>query len=280
MPKVLQYVIGIPILIIICIIICSFIANLIFKHKVTREIDELLLDSKTKQIVQQSDLQGLPSPVQKWMTAAGVIGKERIQSVRMKQQGFMRTKINQPWMPFSAQQYVVVEEPGFIWSVKAQAAPFMSIVGRDMYCKGQGNMLIKLLGLVTVANASGKEVNQGSMLRYMAETMWYPSAALSSYIQWETIDDNSARATMRYKGVEASGIFHFNDRGEPVNFTARRYRETDGSYELSTWSADVADYKEFKGIRIPSTGTITWKLPAGDFTWYRLEVVDAEFNTL
>lgn len=281
MPKILQYLIGIPVIIIVLIIIASLIANLLFKQKVTSEVEELFShEMPTSQVVSESDLQGLPPCVQKWMTVTKVTGNERIESVIMHQKGFMRTKETQPWMPFSAQQYVTVDDPAFIWSVKAKAAPFMTIVGRDMYNNGKGEMLIKLLALITVAHASGEEVNQGSMLRYMAETIWYPSAALSPYIKWENIDKNSARATMSYKGLQASGIFHFNEQGEPINFTARRYRETDGKYELATWSADVGAYKEYDGIRIPSTGSITWKLNTGDFTWYKFEIVDCKYNSI
>jgi uncharacterized protein YxeA len=279
MSKVIPYVIGIPLIIIILLIVISLTASFLFKQKVNGEVKSLLSQAApTGTVVQESDLQGLPPCVQKWMMTANVVGKERITSVMMTQKGLMRTLPNQPWMEFSAQQYVTIDKPGFIWSVEAQAAPLMKIVGRDKYYKGNGEMLIKLLGLVPVANAAGPEVNQGSMLRYLAESIWYPSAALSPYIQWTNIDTHSAKATMNYENMQVSGIFHFNDQGEPVNFTAQRYRETNGKYELATWSADVKAYKEFDGRRIPTEGTITWKLNTGDFTWYKLQVVACQYN--
>jgi hypothetical protein len=279
MPKIMQYLIIIPVVIILLVITGSLIANYLFKQKVSQEVENFLSQiTPSSETIPESDLEGLPRCVQKWMKVSHVVGQDKINSVRMKQQGFMRTDPSQAWMPFSARQYVRVEEPGFIWSVKARGPFALPMAGRDMYYQGQGQMLIKLLSLVTVANASGDEVNQGSMLRYMAETIWYPSAALSPYIQWEHISSNAAKATMRYKGVEASGVFHFNDQGEPINFTAMRYREVNGQYELTPWSADVGNYKEFDGIKVPATGTITWKLSSGPFTWYKFEITDAEFN--
>jgi len=108
--------------------------------------------------------------------------------------------------------------------------------------------------------------------------MLNPSAALSSYITWEEVDDHSARATMSYQGVTASGVFCFNEKGEVVNFTAQRYGDFDGRYTMETWTIQVKDYREFEGTRVPTRGDVTWKLKTGDFHWYRFEVEDMEFN--
>jgi hypothetical protein len=72
-------------------------------------------------------------------------------------------------------------------------APLFSITGRDMYYEGKGNMYIKLMSLVTVADARGAEIDQGVLLRYLNEIMWFPGAALSDYIQWEVIGNNSTK---------------------------------------------------------------------------------------
>ena len=127
-------------------------------------------------------------------------------------------------------------------------------------------------------DARGKEIDQGTLLRYLAETMWFPTAALSDYIKWEEIDPTSARATMSYGGVTASGVFMFNGNGDPVNFIAKRYMEVNGQYILETWSIPLKEYSEFDGIRIPSKGEVVWKLKTGDFSWYRFEITEIEYN--
>ncbi len=33
-----------------------------------------------------------------------------------------------------------------------------------------------------------KEIHQGTLLRYLAETMWFPTAALNDYLTWEEMD--------------------------------------------------------------------------------------------
>lgn len=280
MPKVALVILSILAIITFLVIIVSFIANILFNQKVIKEVRELFNSNveNKDEIIRKADLEGLPLCVQKWLENSQVIGKERIRTVRLKQKGFMRMKEGQPWMPTEAEQYFTIGEPGFIWKAKIKAAPLLHIVGRDKYYDGKGNMLIKILSLITVADARGKELDQGTLLRYLAETVWFPTAALSSYIKWEEIDSNSARAIMSYRGVTASGVFMFNEKGEVINFVAERYMELNGQYVMETWSTPMKDYKEFNGIRIPTKGEAIWNLKTGNFSWYQVEITEIEYN--
>jgi Family of unknown function (DUF6920) len=61
--------------------------------------------------------------------------------------------------------------------------PFVRISATDQFSDGHGSIHIKLLSLITVANACGPEMDQGSVLRYLAEMIWFPTAWLSDYVQ-------------------------------------------------------------------------------------------------
>jgi hypothetical protein len=142
-------------------------------------------------------------------------------------------------------------------------------------------MLVKLLGLVPVVNSRGPEINQGTLLRFLAEMVWFPSGALQPYLTWEQIDLMEARATMSYGGVTASGLFRFNAAGDVTGFESRRYYDRKEGATLETWVIAVEEngYREFRGIRVPAKATVTWKLKTGDFTWLKLEITDMAFNT-
>ncbi|MGM9510542.1 DUF6544 family protein [Larkinella sp. GY13] len=247
------------------------------------EVRGLIAESgsaKTPVITAES-LTPLPPVVQKWLKRAGVVGKKRIQTVHLKQIGRMRTKPGGSWMPVEAEQVFTVSQPGFIWLARIEAAPLFFLVGRDQYRHGRGNMRIKALALVPVADAKGAEIDQGTMLRYLAETVWFPTAALSDYIQWEGLSDTSARATMHQGGVTASGVFTFNLAGDAIQFEARRFGEFDGAYRLETWSIALRDHQERAGgIRIPVQSDVTWKLKTGDFTWYTLTLTEIDYTPL
>lgn len=280
MPKVAFVILGILATIVFLVAIAAFIANILFSQNVKKEVLELFngAGENKNEIIGRADLEGLPLCVQKWLEYSQVLGKERISTVRLKQKGVIRLEAGKPWMPAEAEQYFTVTEPGFVWKTKVKMAPLVYFAGRDKYHEGRGNMLIKLLSLITVVDARGKEMDQGTLLRYLGETVWFPTAALSNYIKWEGIDSHSAKATMSYGGVTAAAVFKFNDKGEVIDFVCERYRTVGDQYILETYSVPMKDYKEFNGIRIPTKGEAVWKLKTGDFSYYQVEITDIEYN--
>lgn len=222
----------------------------------------------------------LPPVVRKWLTRSQVIDKPLIQSVYLTQEGMIRTTPDGRWMPVTAEQRIRTEQPGFIWKARVKAAPGLHLAGRDRYVDGRGHMLITLLSLFPVADARGQETNQGSMLRYLAEIIWAPTAAVNKYLSWEQVDSLTARATMNYGEINASGLFRFDQNGDVMSFEAMRYYDRKEGYTLENWYIQVEPdgYREFEGIRIPARASITWKLEEGDFTWFRLEVKEMRYN--
>lgn len=227
--------------------------------------------------VTQEKIAHLPPIVQKWMHRSGAINNPIAFSVRLKQQGMLRTKPDGNWMQMTAEQYFTVVNPAFVWNARISAG-IIHIAGRDVYLNGKGHMLIKAASVITVADARGKETDQGTMLRYLAEIQWFPSAAISPWIRWEQLNDSSARATMTYGDMSVSGNFSFNANGDITKFEAQRYMEQKGKYSLETWVVPVTDWGVFHGIRIPIKGRAIWKLKAGDFDWFQWEISQIEYN--
>jgi hypothetical protein len=281
MSKIVIVILGIVAGVIVLVLVASAAANSLFERQVKKEVGELYGSNQEnkKEIVTKADLAGLPPCVQKWLERSNVLGKEKIRTVRLKQKGLMRLKEDQPWMPVEAEQYFTVDDPGFVWKAKVKMNPFLYFTGRDRYFQGHGEMNIKVLSLISVVNASGSsEMDQSTLLRYLAEMTWFPTAALNSYIKWEEIDANSAMATMSYKGVTGSGVYTFDDNGDAVSFFAKRYREVNGQYVLDPWGGVVRGYNEFNGIRISSQTDVVWKLETGDFNWFQCEITEIEYN--
>ncbi|MBP7331443.1 MAG: hypothetical protein KBA08_03925 [Firmicutes bacterium] len=281
MSKIAIVIAGILAAIIVLVFVASAVANSLFEKQVSKEVEKLFGSGQVdkKEIITEADLAGLPSCVQKWLAQSQVVGKEKISTVRLKQSGVMRLKEDQPWMPFEAEQYFNVDEPGFVWKAKVKMNPLLYFSGRDRYFQGRGEMDIKALSLLTVANAgASSEMDQSAMLRYLAEMIWFPTAALSNYIKWEEIDANSARATMNYRGMTGSGVYTFDDKGAAVSFFAKRYRETNGQFTLDPWGGVVKGYNEFNSVRIPARLDVIWQLETGDFNWFQCEITEIDYN--
>jgi hypothetical protein len=249
-------------------------------NKMTRlEVQALTSTASGKQkVIDNEGIADLPPIVQTWLNKSHLIGKEIPSSVHIVQEGSMRTDANSNWMAFDADQYFTINPPGFVWIANIHTAAFIDIAGRDKYQNGTGNMLIKAACLVPIANSSGQEIDQGTAVRYLAEIIWFPHAAVSDYLKWEQVDMHHARVTMNYRDVSASGIYTFNDNGLPVAFEAQRYGDFKGKYSKETWSVATTGYGYFNGVPIGNQSEVTWKLQDGVFKWLRLAITHIEYR--
>ena len=251
-----------------------------FARHVRHEANDLLSSqaNKDKTVVTPQSIKSLPMIVQQWLIRSKVIGKEKVHTVHLRQKGMLRTKPDGKWMALEAEQYIGTDIPGFIWNATIDASYFMALNGRDKFKNGHGSMVIKALHTIPVANSAGKEIDQGAMMRYLAEIIWLPSAALSEYIRWEYVNDTSARAIMQQGDTTVSGIFSFDKNGDVIGFEGKRYGDFNDLYSLETWSIAVKGYRDFNDVRIANKSEVTWKLKTGNFTWLQVEVTELDYN--
>lgn len=265
---------------IILLVVIPALGEWQFNRMYKKEVQRLISQPITSAIgtVTDEQIRLLPYAVQKWLQAGGIVGNAAIQRVYLQQQGEMKNKPGGKWIPFEAEQYFTIDPPSFSWKTKIRPSFFLFITGRDKYEQGKGQMLIKAYGLFTIADSKGSQTDQGTLLRYLAETCWFPTAALSKFIKWEEIDDKTAKATMSYGGVTASGIFYFKKNGDFEKFEADRYYISNNRSSLEKWQVTCIDHKTINGIRIPVKSNVTWKLKDGDFKWLELEITNIQFT--
>lgn len=265
------------VIIIIGIIIGYGVWN--FNKMAKQEVNRLLpTTSYSKEIITKEHLSTLPPVVQRWLERAKILGKERIHTVHLDQKGKMRTTPRGAWMSVKAEQYFTTDSPCFVWIADVNMMGLLHLSGIDTYKNGKGHMLIKALSLLPVADAKGPETDQGTMVRYLAEICWFPTAALSEYITWEEINPTTAKAIMTYDNITVSGIFYYNLDDDLIAFEADRYYDRKGGATLEKWRIENTAYGERNGIRIPIGSAVTWKLPEVDFTWFKLEILDVKYN--
>lgn len=246
------------------------------QRQTDREIDALLArGSRSRQPITESDLAGLPAPVARWMRWSGVVGSPPAAFVRLRQSGRFQME-GRGWFPFSADQYFTTSPPVFLWRVKMTMLPLVAVYGLDRYQDRTGGMQMKVLSLIPVVNKTGGGLDQGALLRYLGETIWFPSGALAPFIKWEEIEADSAKATMDYGGTVASAVFYIDAEGRPARIEAERYN--DSREKLLPWIAESTRYGEFAGIRMPIAGTGSWLFEDGKFTYIDWRITDVDFN--
>jgi len=258
-------------------------SNIFFvaSSKLSKEINKIFTQhQEQKQVIVTEDmLQKMPDPVKRYLVYTGVVGKPIVQTVRLKQVGKIRKDTKQPWMNFEAKQYYSVSPPGFVWIAYMIFFGLPLIRVRDYYMEGQGNILVKVYSLFTVANSAGKEMDQGAMMRYLNEMMWFPSAFLGNNVSFESIDANSARVTLTDMGKSVTATMYFDDEGKLTNFIAPRYRDMGkNNYELVNWSTPIREYGEFEGLKLPLKGSGVWNLKEGDLEYIDVTITDLKYN--
>jgi hypothetical protein len=207
-------------------------------------------------------------------------GRSHIRFVELEQEGEFRMKPDSKWLPFTARQHFSTTPPGFIWDARIRMAPLLDVRVVDMYSNGRGGLLAKLGGAFTVARESGgKELDTGELMRYLAETVWFPAALLPSpHLKWEPIDENCAMAVLSDSGYEARLQFEFNDRGEIIRSSGERHLRLDGTYRKMNWIGSYSDYQLRDGMRIPMRASVSWSVTEGEWNYWRGRVTQVQYR--
>jgi hypothetical protein len=262
-----------------------FVAIVIAYHRrrfhamVRAEANELFSsDLNRGSVITAESLQGLPPIVRKWLIRSNIVGRPAIQSLCIKQKGEMRMNKNGRWLPFRAEQFINANDQGFIWNASISTSFFFPISARDKYLHGHGNMLIKCAYALPVADSSGREIDQGTLMRFLAEMIWFPTAALANYIRWDYLSETSATATIDNGRLSVSGTFTFDSDGDVKGFEGMRYREINHHYALQKWIIAVKSHRMFAGMRVADKSEVSWQSDNDTFTWLKLELSDMIFS--
>lgn len=231
-----------------------------FQDAVSKEKDALFHQyPKGQKRISKADLKHLPKPLSSYLEKVGVIGKFMDGHVSFRQQGRIKTKLEKGWTNFRAIQYMTARSPNFLWS--AQAFPLFI---RDKSVSGKGEVKINLFGLKNLAIFHNQKTDESALARCVGELVCYPVGFLSKNIAWETINERRVKALVQFNGTCTEGIFHFNEQGLITHFQTQRYKDE----SLEKFTGIVENYKEMKGLLIPSRLRAIWNLEEGDFEYF------------
>jgi Family of unknown function (DUF6920) len=232
------------------------------------------------EVLTGSHYESLPAPVRRYLPLVIPEGRPRLRCIRLTQTGTFRTR-DEPaqWQPFRAVQHVVTAPPGFVWDATIRMAPLLSARVLDSYRNGAGWLRARLLGVFTVAEASGPETDSGEMMRYLAEAIWYPTALLpDERLRWQAVDEHSAVAFLRDRGLEVAVTFHFDEEGLVDRSEAERFRIEQGHTRKVRWRAYCSGYEVRGGFRIPLQARVAWCLPEGEQEYFRGRIESIEYD--
>ncbi len=220
-----------------------------------------------------SELEGLPAPVQRYFQAALTDGQRLIAAVSIQHTGtFNMSETGEDWKPFTSNQRVITRRPGFDWEARIAMAPGLDALVHDAYIGGEGILHASVFGLFSIVNMRGTpEVAQGELMRFLAETAWYPTALLPSQgVRWEGVDDSSAHVTIEDGGLSLTMLFRFREDGLIASARAENRMRTVGDSAVPTeWEGRWSNYERRDGMMVPLTGEVAWILLEGRKPYWR-----------
>jgi uncharacterized protein DUF6544 len=204
----------------------------------------------------------LPPPTARYLRKVLRNGQPLIRAARLKQSGKLRTDSRSTrWLTFRAEQVVVPAAREFVWNARVSIMPLIHLRVRDAYVGGVGSGTVTLLSALTLAaDRGGRELSSGALHRYLAESVWYPTALLpSDALQWSSIDERKARATLTDSGHTVSLEFWFSDGDEVTGvYSPGRWGKFGKSYRQAPWEGHFSNYREQYGMLVPSEGEVGW----------------------
>jgi hypothetical protein len=250
-----------------------------------RAIDRLAAPSSanaiaTPAVYTREQLAGLPAPVVRYFELVLTPGQPLITRARIRWEGEFLIAPGRPWSSFTAEQHYAVQPPGFVWDARIRMIPLIPTRVRDAYIEGTGMLEARVAAIFPVAHAGGTpEMAAGELSRHLGEAVWLPTALLpAAGVRWDAIDDSTARATLTDRGISVSLDVHFGAGGEIVRVSTLRYRDVNGTFVLTPWSARVGEYRRVHGRMIPDAGEAEWTLPDGPRPYWRGRPVDVQYK--
>jgi hypothetical protein len=190
--------------------------------------------------------------------------------VELEQSGSMWRAPGRKAMGFTARQTIATHAPGFLW--RAVMDPLRSVLVADWLEGGHGGLEAKLFGALPVATlAASPAIDQGEILRYLAELAWNPDAMLANAaLAWTVVDARTIIVAAGNGAARGEVTFLLDETGLIASISApSRVYAQGASSERRPWHGRFWDYRTIDGYLIPFQGEVGWTLDAGEFVYWR-----------
>jgi hypothetical protein len=258
------------------------------RHRFGRRIDEcvdalLAVPPPSRAgVFRAEDVANVPEPARRYLTRAIPEGHPLGEAAVLLQRGTFRSEDGGRWHPFTATQHIATAAPGFVWDARIALLPWVHVRVMDAYVGGSGELEARLGSTVPVARMRpGPALNEGELLRYLAEAPWVATALLPAMgVVWEAVDDRSARATLRDGATSASLVFTFNVRNEVERVSGLRpFRRADGTTEPRSWVGRWSHYDRHGGLLVPTEGEVAWATAGRERPYWRGWIESVEYRS-
>lgn len=251
-----------------------------FEDEFRSDVKEALSVAKNYEsdIITERDLQHLPAVVQKYLKYSGVLGKERLQNVRIEFEGELRSR-KMEWFPFRSKQYNTFDPPTRSFFMYGDMMG-TSVPGYHSYKDGKASMLVKLFGLIPVADNKGELMNIAETVTVFNDMcLMAPASLVDKRVTWGSSDSTYADAIFTNNDISISARLLFNEIGQLTDFISDDRFDISGDTPMKfRFSTPVKDYKKIGGSNVMSYGEAVWHYPNGEFVYGKFRLKNIDYN--
>lgn len=213
----------------------------------------------------------LPAPVQRYFKLVLKDRSPYVRTARVAHSGTFKANRSLRWSTIKGVEYFTTSPPAFVW--RGKTAFFTAV---DMFIKEKGSLVVTILSLVRIVDGSGWQYDQGELLRWLGESVWFATNLLPSQkLRWEPVDELTATLVFTHLGLVLKYLVTFDSAGHLTQLECKRYMD---KTHLETWIGRMSNYQERNDVLIPLTVEASWKLPAEEFSYAKFTVDKIDFN--
>lgn len=229
--------------------------------------------------ITETDLEGLPAQIQRYLRFTGTVGRPRVAGFRARMTGAIRQGADSPWMPMEARQLSVLSPSiRLFWMRAARAGlPFHAL---HRFVGEHAHFRVRLLDLFTLVDAHGDWLDQSETVTIFNDLcLLAPAGLVGAPVTWQALDGDRVLGTYTRGAHRVSAVLAFGDRGELVDWESEdRYRgSSDQDRVLQRWSTPVQGYADFAGRTVARQAEARWTEPTGEFAYARFDLQELSY---
>ncbi|NDP20930.1 MAG: hypothetical protein GZ091_07605 [Paludibacter sp.] len=237
-------------------------------------------DSIRESVLTEADLVDLPEPVKNYIRYTGSVGKPKVNNFRLEFVGKIRKDEQSEWMPFTTEQYNFIDTSKRLFFMKATMKG-LPVAGYHCFDNGNAFMDIRLLSLVRVQYAEGKEMNIAETVTFFNDMCCMaPATLIDKRIKWMETNENTVKCSFTNAGITIGATLLFHENGELTNFISndRFAAQENGIMQQIPWSTPLKDYKLINGFKLASYADLIYDYPNGKFCYGTFSLKGIEYN--
>jgi hypothetical protein len=227
-------------------------------------------------VITETDLEHLPSPVRRYLLYAGVVGQPKVYSMRAEFTAEMRSR-GQEWFSLNVEQHNFFDHKERFFFMKARVKG-LPTVGYHRYSREHASMNIRILGLFPAVHVVGEALFRAETVTFFNDMCFLaPATLVDRHIAWHEIDSTTVEATFTHLSHTIQATLHFNEEGQLINFVS------DDRYDVNEkqqyrFSTPLSNFDEIGGFQLPTYGEAIWHYPEGPFVYGKYRLNQVTFN--